>query len=936
MADNLDAMMADIMAPSEPLTASSYPGSSIPGLTPAPSLYAALSEPAFTPANPALLPPAEKQAYIAQLEAQNAVNHAAVQKQLAAADRVDTALAFGSSLADALAFGFGREGAAAVEAALTDRTYDDIMREYGTMGETLATQSPYATAAGGITGSLIPLALTGPVRGSVGLGQELLLGQTAVDAVPTIGQLARIGAAQGALQGAGAAEPTEANRGQDNLANRIVGGTIGAGIGAVGTPLMTKATGATIGYVGRKLAENNLMGTGLREALAGLPLTSERGAIATGKEITEGGYTPAELIIAKKLAEGSVSDIDVAIARANAAQASNVPMFLPEAIQSPAVYQSAKLAAVKPGGITYAQKAIEGRAAEAGTRVENVLSTIAPSRSTSYGANVLTKAAQDIQDQLVQGRSSVASQLYKQARLEAPEIVSKDLTELISKDKALKSAIKTVKGYADNADLPDTSLEVLDQARRIISDKMDAAGSNERRLLQRTKDKLTSIMEDAAPTYKEARKAYEEASRPLNALEQSKFTLIRDFDPDKPESLGQIFNQAPEVIESLRDNFVSAGKIDEWNAGVRAYLQHLVEKQPEEAAGRMARLVQSTVGKNRIKAALGEQGDQVISALQSELEILKSQPKYYAGSPTAPLTFEEADTRQAADIARKALGGKFREALAGLFAPDDTALYRQLAQAYFTPGQNIAQLQKLRPLVEQYQLVNALNQVTQRGVGTTLGKAAGLTQSTATDIATSSTSQSPKLPTNKTSLGIGAVGLGTTELDAMMKDIMAPSVSSAEANKSKASTGQVAARIDDIVSEVDSSLRPSLIKAVIMQESAGNPKIVSNRGAVGLMQLMPDTAKMLGVDPLNPIDNVKGGSRYLQQLINQFGDEKLALAAYNWGPTNLQKALNYLEAKGKTPTWSNVVRFGEQLPKKLPAQTANYVEEVLNKESRFT
>ena len=84
---------------------------------------------------------------------------------------------------------------------------------------------------------------------------------------------------------------------------------------------------------------------------------------------------------------------------------------------------------------------------------------------------------------------------------------------------------------------------------------------------------------------------------------------------------------------------------------------------------------------------------------------------------------------------------------------------------------------------------------------------------------------------------------------------------------------------------------PALIKAVIMAESRYNPKAVSKRGAKGLMQLMPATAKSLGVnDSFDPEDNIFGGSRYLKTLIDKFnGDIRLALAAYNAGSRHVKK-----------------------------------------------
>ena len=80
-------------------------------------------------------------------------------------------------------------------------------------------------------------------------------------------------------------------------------------------------------------------------------------------------------------------------------------------------------------------------------------------------------------------------------------------------------------------------------------------------------------------------------------------------------------------------------------------------------------------------------------------------------------------------------------------------------------------------------------------------------------------------------------------------------------------------------------VEPELIHAIIMAESSYNPKAVSRKGARGLMQLMPSTAKALGVkDSFNPEHNIDGGVRYFRQLLDRFGgDVKMALAAYNAG-----------------------------------------------------
>jgi soluble lytic murein transglycosylase-like protein len=84
---------------------------------------------------------------------------------------------------------------------------------------------------------------------------------------------------------------------------------------------------------------------------------------------------------------------------------------------------------------------------------------------------------------------------------------------------------------------------------------------------------------------------------------------------------------------------------------------------------------------------------------------------------------------------------------------------------------------------------------------------------------------------------------------------------------------------------------PELVRLVIEKESQFNPRAVSKSGAIGLMQLMPETAQALGVaNPYNPRENIMGGVKFLRRLLDMFnGDIAMALAAYHAGPNTVKR-----------------------------------------------
>jgi soluble lytic murein transglycosylase-like protein len=106
-------------------------------------------------------------------------------------------------------------------------------------------------------------------------------------------------------------------------------------------------------------------------------------------------------------------------------------------------------------------------------------------------------------------------------------------------------------------------------------------------------------------------------------------------------------------------------------------------------------------------------------------------------------------------------------------------------------------------------------------------------------------------------------------------------------------------------------LNPALVKAVMRQESGSKPCAISEKGAMGLMQIMPETAQSLNTkDPLDPAQNIEAGAHYLKDMLKRFkGDLRLALAAYNAGPEKVD---------GPKPAVPDI------------PETRNYVESIAN------
>lgn len=378
----------------------------------------------------------------------------------------------------------------------------------------------------------------------------------------------------------------------------VIGGTVGAVAGAPAGPAASAGL-AALGAAGGKGYGRVAAGIAFDEPQTpgGNAASMAKEAVITGATTLVGNYLGKLLSGTKarditKLDPTKVSQIDQKAAAEgidlNVAQRSNLPSMKArhDALASMPTSRDAIA--------DFAKKQSD----QANVAVERFLNKVSPVDGLDEAGTAARSAAKDVLTKLTKERAAQAAPLYKQAFDEfkgIPSEVVPEATELMTRPsmkQAGRIAVRIAKDEGIDLADPTKSLQGM-HYMKLALDKMigdEAKGgltATSQRALIGLKDKLLTIMDDASPTYQQARATFAHFSPNINSVKEGVVSRIADLPDEKVmEASRQMFNRnmSPAAVARARELFSRAGREDDWNAMLRGYLQENFSKAGKEFA----------------------------------------------------------------------------------------------------------------------------------------------------------------------------------------------------------------------------------------------------------------------------------------------------------------------------------------------------------------
>jgi len=768
-------------------------------------------------------------------------------------------------------------------------TYDQKVAELRAADNAYEAANPKTSIGLQMLGALAPTLASGGVglatRGAAKLAPSVAtsalknLYGVGITQSPSVARLALTGGFQGGLYGAG-----EANEG-----DRLTGAGIGGTVGAVLSPVIGKGLEKAIGGVGNYLAEKGLIG-----GKSVLSTGGQRGSVSNAPSNVS-SLTPEEIYVARQLKNTPLSEAVIGADELGAAVASDVPLFLPDAIQSADLSRNAKFIANNKVSMRFAQGAISARKEGAGTRIETLLSDFAPHVDPTDAGTTLINASENAVNALKKVRTDVTEPLYKALQGQAvPDEVAIGLLDDPVIEAAVDAVSKSPVYQKELGKASPQSFKYLQLTKEKLTDQVDSlvrsGSNNEARIVGQSRDKVVKALE-TLDEYKKANALYRDLSKPINRLAGTKDEagllegILNTDRINAYKAPAELLKRTPAQILEIKATLGDKGQ-EELSKSARSLMQDILEKANEQNQPAL-KLLQNDQMKNKFFAMIGEDAYQKFaSALDLEKRMARANNLYAAGSPTAGYLQEENAFEKSVGLLSKFNPANWRETLASMFSsdmPEDLA--QKVAKIYFDPKAGKQAVDKILPLLKQYAANKSFSEA--------VGKGAAVTSARAGDLL-----QKPK----------GAEPVKRQQFEAAIKpqaevpEVKLTPVPSQLNNLDK--TARIKKTADFVKSQ------PPLIQAVILTESSGDPFAQSPTGPIGLTQLTSYIAKRFDVkDRLDPKENVRGGTEFLQFLADKYDDPKVILTAYNQGEPVVDAAIRKAKLKTKTADFDSIKDF---------------------------
>lgn len=915
--------------------------------------------PSITPSMPTVTAPTSGSEYERRL---NDIlgRRQALQQQIAGSEQAISAMDILGGLATGVGqgttLGWGDELVAGARSLLTDVTYEQALAEQQAQLAQAREVAPIATGIGEIgTALLTPLGMAKSVRalgGLKGVAGEVLTGAPRL-AGQTLKQTFIPSAISGTVYGAGAAEPGE------RLSGALVGGGIGGAVplalsGVASAIGKAATTGARMGLtpqaeVGAALIESGLDPTDVATKVKGLRGTAMERAY-TSAQVTQNPLLatlernlptniPSEearlivqkIQIPKQAREQALTGLDPA-------STSRKPMVIADNLNAGDIGNTIKTQVAEEANAT--KKAAselyknirhqtlnesEARALRTASERARDLGFGTPTtfvaqtgRATKLG--IRKDEPSDIRRTLtaLQNQETYSTDQLIIKRGVLDDLIQKYENEGQNRGVATLTAVRDhITGILESRggkEWERANAAYRDYAERFVNGVFPNVGARNSKIVpEKVVDKITSNQETA-------KQFVAQVGTGSDALKQAQRQIVSDlrmaFRRNDLPTINRLEDNADIYKIIFQDNPNAASTIDEMIGYARA----------ARDAGQLVNVVGNSTTANKLFPLVQD---------------------FLAGKPTKL----EQQRRELQNYIRNALIGLGGAALVG-------PVGGVLAGALTGLGSGVASMQRQKLLQARRldelgkQLAETLINPVALVKGLEAGQAAlpGLKQ--AAQIGEQAAAIPGLISGGTTRTGIAATNqlggepsgsitpMSTPDLNELSKrvqELLGPSEAQAAVPPPKAEIPEGVKWTKTLASvSAEISKQEPLIQAMIYRESRGNPKAKSKVGAAGLMQLMPGTAKALGVkDVFDAKQNIAAGTKYIEKMRKRFGDDSLALAAYNWGPGNVSKAVKQaakaLEKDASEVTWDEILSEVT-----VPTETRKYVEQVLRLREQFS